>query len=1121
MRLRKGKLIFSASDLVDATSCPTLFEYKILNARREASAPVLPSSNHQSSLVIKKGLLHEKKYYASMQTSGESYLDITTLATNIETKVEKTIDAMHKGIGIIYQAEFQIGNKHGIVDFLKRIPGNSKFGPYQYEVWDTKFSKKEKAQYILQLLFYASLVSETQQQPVERVGVVFGDGKEIAYPTRDFASLVRHLTDHMEELSCVVAQTYPYACAKCQTCQYQAYCQSRWQTDQHVGLVAGIRVSQIKKLKEYEITTLQDLADCEVTNRIGIDPSTLHRLKEQARLQNVFQKTGTHTVELISMEEHALNQSVSGFQRLPSPDACDLYLDLEGFPFERLDYLWGLYKREHGQMVYQHWFAHDKEQEQQAFKEIVATIQSVFDENPNAHLYHYAPYEITALKRCMGTYAMAESVIDDWLRKGKLIDLYQVLRESIRTSEAGYSLKLIEHFYMGKREEQITGGLESVEIYDQYRESADITLLEQIRAYNERDVISTYKAHQWLLSLKPETIPFRQSIPESSDQEKPKIIAWEEELAWLMARLRELPERGNKLNEFLANLLDFYRREEKADWWSYFERISMSSQDRFADAECLAGVKIKKTTPVKRSLRYSCSFPSQECTLHANDSLVIFPTQPEQRPISVTNLFFDLETKTVEFTVGSTREVPEQFDLGKGTPVSHKKLSKRLVEFVDHHCNAPATKYHATYDMLARAIPKVTPRYPDGRLVSEKPTVTEITTLVNSLTNSYLVIQGPPGTGKTYTGARLIVDLLAKKKRVAISAFSHKAINNLFKSVEKLLQEHSMQVAGVKIESKNLDEFQSDYFETRPSSSGLDSSIQLVAGTVWAFSDSNFDLQFDYLFIDEAGQMSIANAIVLSLIANQVVILGDQMQLSQPCKGSHPPHTADSVLSYLLEDNNTIPPTHGVFLSNTYRMHPELCKFISDSIYEGRLSSDTSTSFRYLQSNSVTEIKPYGITTRYVEHQKCSAMSIEEVEAVKHICGLLLQHNYIDNGEKKPITAQDILVVTPYNLQVAALKAGLAGFLPRERIGTIDKFQGQEALVSIISLATSSAEYLTRDLEFLYSRNRINVALSRAKCLSIVVCSKQLLYTVGNTVEDLALVNFLCEVDDYAAGQLK
>lgn len=388
------------------------------------------------------------------------------------------------------------------------------------------------------------------------------------------------------------------------------------------------------------------------------------------------------------------------------------------------------------------------------------------------------------------------------------------------------------------------------------------------------------------------------------------------------------------------------------------------------------------------------------------------------------------------------------------------------------------------------------------------------------MTDSALFIQGPPGSGKTYKAARVICNLIARGDRVGVTSTGHKAINNLLAEVEPVALERGIDLRGMKKHTADNPDsvYESELDEPLIGSvddneAVLADDLNLTAGTAWHYCLPEATATLDYLFIDEAGQISLADALALATAAREVVLLGDPQQLPQVSQGTHPPGASASVLEHLLGDHQTIPPEQGIFLPHTYRMHPEVTRLVSELMYEGRLESDPACA-----NHSVTasgEITGVGVRWLPVEHTANAQASIEEADQISAaIKGLLDGGTYTDSkGAKHELTAPDILAVTPYNAQVGSLRARLPEGV---RVGTVDKFQGQQAQAVFFSMATSSPAELPRELEFLFSRNRLNVAISRARCLACVVASPALLDTECQTIEQMRLVNALCQVAEVA-----
>jgi hypothetical protein len=400
--------------------------------------------------------------------------------------------------------------------------------------------------------------------------------------------------------------------------------------------------------------------------------------------------------------------------------------------------------------------------------------------------------------------------------------------------------------------------------------------------------------------------------------------------------------------------------------------------------------------------------------------------------------------------------------------------------------------------------------------------------LIREVEGSYLFVQGPPGAGKTWTGARLITTLLAAGKRVAVASQSHKAIHNLLKEVVTAADEEGVPLTALKKATSNNEEsFYRGPGYQPPSEEPSDAVSrgpiavenatnadvfaeaphQLVAGTGWLLARADLDSKFHYLFIDEAGQTSLADALALGTCARTLVLLGDPVQLAQVIQGIHPAGAGVSVLRHLLEERPTVPEDMGLFLERSFRMHPDVCRYISSAFYEDRLESAPGCE---AQGSS------FGTGIRFVpvEHVGNSTSSEEEAAAIYGEIDRLLTGTWTDaGGATRPITPEDVMVVAPFNAQVKLLTEQLQ---PGVRVGTVDKFQGQEAPVVFFSMASSSDKDAPRGIDFLMSRNRLNVAVSRAQCLAYLVCAPALLDVECRTVGHMRLANALCRFVELA-----
>jgi uncharacterized protein len=276
------------------------------------------------------------------------------------------------------------------------------------------------------------------------------------------------------------------------------------------------------------------------------------------------------------------------------------------------------------------------------------------------------------------------------------------------------------------------------------------------------------------------------------------------------------------------------------------------------------------------------------------------------------------------------------------------------------------------------------------------------------------------------------------------------------------------------------------------------------------------DQTLDYLFVDEAGQVALADALAVGTAARNLVLLGDPLQLAQVSQGVHPDNAGASILEHLLDDDATIPPERGLFLDRSRRMHPDVCDFISQVVYAGRLSSIDECASQSIESGG--GLTGTGLRYLPVEHEGNARSSPEEADVIANaIAAMLDGGRFTDQDrETRELTLDDILVVTPYNAQVRCLRERLPD---GARVGTVDKFQGQEAPVVFFSMATSSGAEIPRNVEFLFSRNRLNVAISRAQCLAVLVASPELLHIRCRNVDQLRMVSALCRLVELAEEQ--
>lgn len=1116
MQLRDdGSYLFSPTDLVNFLGCShaTLLDLKAF------SEPLNQDKVSESDKLLRqKGEEHEAAYLRQLKGEGKTVAEIPKEDISIADRSRMTKEAMRKGADVVYQAALLGENWVGYADFLVKTNRPSTLGGFSYEVTDTKLARHPKVKHLIQLGVYSDLVASRQGMLPEQSSLVLGDGGQVSFAVSDFASYVRHAMRRLENYaSSPPMDSYPEPCSHCSTCHWKETCAAQWEKDDHLSLVANLQRTHAAKLERAGVITVAQLAAISADTRIpDLNPQVFQRLRAQAILQEHKRHTGENRFELIGDEPGR------GFSRLPKPDAGDLFFDMEGDPLypEGLEYLFGLCFAKDGKMQFKPFWAHNHDEERIAFGEFMDFLSQHLAAHPVAYVYHYNHYETTALKRLAGRYAVAEHQLDDLLRRRKFVDLYKVVREAVRVSEPGYSIKNLETFYMDKREGDVVTAGDSIVVYNRWRETGETILLQQIADYNEVDCVSTAKLRDWLLLHRPGVVPWFDGPPSptSTDDAAEKTanrLEREQRYADYQRRLLQAATDGEKdFRLHLADLLEFHAREGRPQWWEFFDRQNRFEDELLDDTECLAGLTLTGTpVPVKRSLLHTFRFPAQETKRKAGDQVVDVATLAPAGTIE------QIDEEKLE--IGIKRGVkggslPDHLSIGPGGPINSDALREAIYRFASDVLLGQ-NRYPAIRDILSKNLPRLIPDRNGMPLVSGGDLLTATTDAVASLDHSYLFIQGPPGAGKTHTCAHVIVEMIRRGKRVGVAAHSHKAIHNLLDKVEEMADLHKVTFVGIKKSSGEGTEYDGRFIRSEKDKNNVSLDANLLAGTAWLFADDRFDQHLDYLFVDEAGQVSVANIIAMGTAARNVVLVGDQMQLGQPIQGVHPGEAGLSILDFLLGEQATVAPNRGIFLDRTRRLHPTICQFVSDAFYEGRLAPDPENVLRHLVFDTpIKGISPHGIHFLPVIHSGCSQKSEEEGATIKKYFQKLLGQTFVDmDGASTVMTAADILIVSPYNVQVNHLKSVLP---TGARVGTVDKFQGQEAPVVLVSMATSDAECLPRDIEFLFSANRLNVALSRAQCLAVVTASPKLLEIPCRSINQLRLVNKLCRLVEYSAG---
>jgi uncharacterized protein len=1121
--------VLSAGDLVDFMACEHL---AVLEGRVALGELRRPAPSEEERLIASKGQAHERAYLERLRAEGRAVVEIRGAPdlAGRRRAAEQTIAALEAGAEIVHGAVFLDleAGWSGVADFLMLVPGVSRFGDWHYEVADTKLARSAKVSTLIQLCVYGELLEKIQGVAPRRMHAILGDGTTQSFETSDYEAYYRRLKERFVTRD-LAADPYPEPVEHCGRCRWLPTCDARRRADDYLSLVANIRRSQIAKLGTSGIMTVAELAaagDDEKPRKL--ERATFEKIRAQAALQVEARAGGAPIYELLApVEGH-------GFARLPPPDPGDLYFDMEGDPFyddaqTALEYLFGVTSLEGGAPRFVPFWGHDRRAEGAAFEAFIDFVMERRARFPALHVYHYASYEPTALKRLAQSHATREDEVDVLLRERVLVDLLDVVRQSLRASFESYSLKKIEQFYLPARQEAVKDALGSVVAYERFLASRDQAVLDEIAAYNRADCDSTLGLHRWLLERRVEAetlfatpIPWRalgieDAKPPKADPERDGLIA--ELVAGIDPENATGAERARLL---VAHLVAYHKREAKPEWWAYFARVERPIEELVDEASAIGALVALDVPPRldKQSYVYVFRFDPQEHKLRAQSDV----HDPATRKSAGTLLVLDDDACTLELKRGpSFAAVALPAALVASGPIPDSAQRSAMIRFGRAYATDGArTGYRVLGDVVRLDPPRVRGVGAGEQIDDGHPTAVRLTQLALALDESYLFVQGPPGSGKTWLGAETIVNLIAAGKRIGITSKSHKAIHNLLRRVEAVAAERGFPLRGIK-KCSSSGEDESVYVSQTGAIVSLDDTdlcasdpaMQVVAGTAWLFADKRMDRTLDYLVIDEAGQVSLADAIACGTAARNLILLGDPKQLAHVSKANHPAGADASVLQHLLGDRPTVPKELGLFLPLTYRMHPSLCAFVSQLSYEGRLHSQPACSNQNVAlepESPFADLSGAGLRYLPVAHDGNIQQSPEEAETIADVVAALLAAIVTDcDGVQRPLEQRDILIVTPYNAQVRRLRSTLrARGFPDVRAGTVDKFQGQEAPVVFFSMASSSGDELSRGVEFLFERNRLNVAVSRARALAILVCSPALLETRAGDADQLPLINALC-----------
>ncbi|PYQ20798.1 MAG: nuclease [Acidobacteria bacterium] len=1136
MQVLDGSLVLSASDLVGHLACAhlTVLERQAAEGLRKRPVRLDPALD----VIQARGLEREARFLARQREAGRRIVEFPSAPHRTD---RLTLDAMRSGADVIAQAALFDGRWQGRADFLLRVERASALGPWSYEPADAKLSRIVKGAAILQLCLYADQLRRLQGVAPEHIHVVTGDGRTHELRLDDYAAYFRRVRCRFEEAVAAGAptDTYPEPVEHCRICRWWAECMDRRRADDHLSLVANITRVQMARLREAGVGNVTALGHGGMDGSAvpGLRTAALEALRAQARLQIQQYADGAVRYELIAPDAAVQARGLAG---LPSPSPGDVFLDLEADPWaeeDGLEYLFGILIEEDGRPVYRPVWAHSPEEERSAFDQLIALVVERRRRWPDMHAYHYGGYESGALKRLMGRHAIREDELDTLLRGRVLVDLYSILRQGLRVSDESYSLKRVEKLYMPRREGPVTHPGFALVAYEEWLDSRAPSILQEIEAYNRDDCVSVWKLRAWLEERRVEAQarfggPWPRPAPPSSEPSE-KAAQAGVKMAERIERLRRgIPAAAEERSEeqrarwLLSTLLEWHRREDKPQWWRYFYLLERPMDELTASSDALGGLEYEGLVgEIKQSYLHRYRYdPEQEHPFNVGDE----PVDPadEGRPGEVVGV--DRVAGTIDLKRSRHSRRPHPRALIEAQPIPSHPLRDALGRVADHVADAGIDgpgPYRAVRELLLRRPPRVCGIVPGAPLTrAGGDIVAAARQIAVALEDSYLPVQGPPGSGKTYTGARMILSLVRQGRRVGVTAQAHKAITNMVDAIAQAAGEEGMAVR-IAQKAKPEQASQAPGVEVLGADDDVAQALTsgrcaIAAGTAWLFTAALMQGLVDVLFVDEAGQMSLATAAAAASSARALVMLGDPNQLAQVTQGMHPDGAEKSALEHVIGEEATIPHEKGLFLPETWRLHPELCRYVSEAFYASRLESHPTTCGQRLGVGSRLG-EGAGVLFIPVEHARRAARSPEEATLAADVTRELLSCVWRNQkGVERRLGLDDILLVAPYNVQVAELSRAVEASLRlKPRAGTVDKFQGQEGAVVLYSMATSSAEDAPRHLEFLYSRNRLNVAVSRARCFAVVLGNPRLLDVQCRTPGLMRALNAFCQLLEASAGR--
>lgn len=1105
------QVIYSASDLAAAARC----EYALLrsfDAKLGRGPAVAVEDDEMLRRTAELGDAHEQRILDEfIAQHGDGVVRIGRPAYTLaafQSAARATAEAFERRPPVVYQAALFDDRFVGFADFVV-LHGD------QYRVLDTKLARRAKIQALLQIAGYADALRGMGVPIASTAGLILGDRTTVDYPVDDLIPVYRQQRDRLRDLlDNHLASGTPVdwrdpavsACMRCDCCVPNVV------ADDDVLLVAGMRMTQRETLLAADIDTVAGLAAS--TGPVdGMATSTLAGLRTQARLQVTERATGVPQFEIADAD---------ALGALPAKNPGDLFFDFEGDPLWTddgvtwgLEYMWGVLDIADN---FTPLWAEDRRSERKTFTDFLKLVRKRRKRFPGMHIYHYAAYERTKLLELAARYGVCEDEVDDLLRADVLVDLFPIVRSSLRVGAPSYSLKALEPLYMGSelRSGEVTNAAASITQYERYRALLDegradeaAGVLKQIRDYNEYDCRSTRRLRDWLLLRAFESGVTHLTRPAEKGEPVPPLDETAQALLGFAGDGVSIDRTAEQTATALIQAARGYLpRERKPYWWAHFQRLN-HPVDEWGDTSGVFLVedavveqdwhKPPRKQKYRRHLRLTGvlqggSLDNRPQALYDRPAPAgLDDEHPDRRAahdVTVSDCV-EVEGVPVEVTVQELAVEAGQFAhmpmaLTPAKPIRTAKLEEAIEALAT---DAAATVADgrlprcAVVDILRRAAPTTRSGAGLPRLDDD---IASITAAVLDLDKSYVAVHGPPGTGKTYTAARVIASLVNEHGySVGVVAQSHSVVAHLLNKIVDAGVDGALVAKKSSYDAAPTDRF-TVIGDDGHATFLAEHNACVIGGTAWDFANDArvASERLDLLAIDEAGQFSLGYTIAVARAARNLLLLGDPQQLGQVSTGSHPEPVDHSALGWLMEGHDVLPAEYGYFLERTHRMHSALCRVDSALSYDNRLLPHPKTDERTLAG-----FEP-GVHTRSVDHEGRSTASPEEAEVIAEEIGRLIGARWTDEHGSRDLEQQDVLVVAPYNAQVLQVRdaledAGLRDVL----VGTVDKLQGREAAVVFVSMTASALEDIPRGMPFLLNRNRLNVAISRAMYRTVIVRS--------------------------------